>query len=246
MDPLDTETSRFWENFGPQNPSDPASIQTEVFQLPTTCFAEENGALVNSARWLQWHWKAAPPPGEAQADIWIMAGLFHRLREMYRKDGGAFPRSAPQPHLGLHQSGRSRSGGTGQGDERPGARRPQGRLRPDARQGRAAARRLRAIARRRDDHVGLLDLLRELHREGQPDGAARRERPARSGHRAELGLGVAGEPPHPLQPRQRRSVGQAVESGEIDHRMERRQMGRPRRAGLRGRRRPPTTSAPSS
>ena len=62
MDPLDTETSRFWENFGPQNPSDPASIQTEVFQLPTTCFAEENGALVNSARWLQWHWKAAPPP----------------------------------------------------------------------------------------------------------------------------------------------------------------------------------------
>jgi formate dehydrogenase major subunit len=91
MDPLDTETSRFWENFGPKNPSDPASIRTEVFQLPTTCFAEENGALVNSARWLQWHWKAAPPPGEAQSDIWIMAGLFHRLREMYRKDGGAFP-----------------------------------------------------------------------------------------------------------------------------------------------------------
>jgi formate dehydrogenase major subunit len=91
MDPLDTETSRFWENFGPQNPSDPASIQTEVFQLPTTCFAEENGALVNSARWLQWHWKAAPPPGDAQSDIFIMAGLFHRLREMYRKDGGAFP-----------------------------------------------------------------------------------------------------------------------------------------------------------
>ena len=91
MDPLDTETSRFWENFGPQNPSDPASIQTEVFQLPTTCFAEENGALVNSARWLQWHWKAAPPPGDAQSDIFIIAGLFHRLREMYRKDGGAFP-----------------------------------------------------------------------------------------------------------------------------------------------------------
>ena len=59
MDPLDTETSRFWENFGPHNPSDPATIQTEVFQLPTTCFAEEDGALVNSARWLQWHWKAA-------------------------------------------------------------------------------------------------------------------------------------------------------------------------------------------
>ncbi|VTZ51702.1 Formate dehydrogenase-N subunit alpha [Methylocella tundrae] len=90
MDPLDTETSRFWENFGPQNPSDPASIQTEVFQLPTTCFAEEDGSLVNSARWLQWHWKAAPPPGDAKSDIWIMAQIFHRMREMYRKDGGVF------------------------------------------------------------------------------------------------------------------------------------------------------------
>ena len=91
MDPLDTETSRFWENFGPQNPSDPSKIQTEVFQLPTTCFAEENGSLVNSARWLQWHFKAADPPGDAQSDIFIIAGIYHRLREMYRKEGGAFP-----------------------------------------------------------------------------------------------------------------------------------------------------------
>jgi formate dehydrogenase major subunit len=91
MDPLDTETSRFWENFGPQNPADSAAIQTEVFQLPTTCFAEEDGSLVNSARWLQWHWKAAEPPGQAQSDIWIMTRIFHRMRELYRKEGGTFP-----------------------------------------------------------------------------------------------------------------------------------------------------------
>jgi formate dehydrogenase major subunit len=91
MDPLDTETSRFWQDFGPQNPADSAAIQTEVFQLPTTCFAEENGSLVNSARWLQWHWKAADPPGVAKPDIWIMSGLYHRLKAMYQKDGGAMP-----------------------------------------------------------------------------------------------------------------------------------------------------------
>ena len=91
MDPLDTETSRFWQDFGPQNPAESEKIQTEVFQLPTTCFAEENGSLVNSARWLQWHWKAAEAPGEARSDIWIMSGLFHRLRDLYRKEGGAFP-----------------------------------------------------------------------------------------------------------------------------------------------------------
>jgi formate dehydrogenase major subunit len=91
MDPLDTETSRFWQDFGPQNPAKSKEIQTEVFQLPVTCFAEENGSLVNSARWLQWHWKAADPPGIAKSDLWIMSGLFQRLRALYKKEGGAFP-----------------------------------------------------------------------------------------------------------------------------------------------------------
>ncbi len=56
MDPLETETARFWENHGEYNDVDPAQIQTEVIQLPTTCFAEDEGSLINSGRWLQWHW----------------------------------------------------------------------------------------------------------------------------------------------------------------------------------------------
>ena len=244
MDPLDTETSRFWENFGPQNPSDPASIQTEVFQLPTTCFAEENGALVNSARWLQWHWKAAPPPGDAQSDILIMAGLFHRLREMYRKEGGAFP----DPLLNLTWDYINPI----DPDPEEMAKEMNGRALADLKDANgqtlvkagAAARRFRAIARRRHDHVGLLDLLGQLHREGQPDGAARRERSARSGHRAELGLGVAGQPPHPLQSRQRRSRRQGVEPGQVDHRMERQQVDRHRRARLRADRAPSAERRP--
>ncbi len=91
MDPLATETSEFWRNAGEFNDVDTASIQTEVFRLPTTCFAEEDGSLVNSGRWLQWHWKGAEPPGQARTDIAIMAGLFHRLRQAYATEGGAFP-----------------------------------------------------------------------------------------------------------------------------------------------------------
>jgi formate dehydrogenase major subunit len=91
MDPLATETSEFWKNYGALNDVDASKIQTEVFRLPTTCFAEENGALTNSSRWLQWHWKGAEPPGEAKSDLEIMAGIFLRLRDAYRKDGGAFP-----------------------------------------------------------------------------------------------------------------------------------------------------------
>jgi formate dehydrogenase major subunit len=91
MDPLATETSEFWRNYGRLNEVDSSKIQTEVFRLPTTCFAEEDGALVNSGRWLQWHWKGADPPGEARTDLEIMAGLFSRLRKLYETEGGAFP-----------------------------------------------------------------------------------------------------------------------------------------------------------
>jgi formate dehydrogenase major subunit len=91
IDPLATETSEFWQKFGDYNDVDPSKIQTEVFRLPSTCFAEEDGSLVNSGRWLQWHWKGAEPPGEALGDPEIIAGIFLKLREMYKKDGGAFP-----------------------------------------------------------------------------------------------------------------------------------------------------------
>ena len=91
IDPLVTETSEFWKNYGEFNDVKTADIQTTVFRLPSTCFAEEEGSLTNSSRWLQWHWKGATPPGEAMEDIDIVAGIFSRIRAAYKKDGGAFP-----------------------------------------------------------------------------------------------------------------------------------------------------------
>jgi formate dehydrogenase major subunit len=91
IDPLVTETSEFWRNYGEFNDVKSEDIQTTVFRLPSTCFAEEDGSLVNSGRWLQWHWKGAEPPGEARGDPEIIADLFNRLRTAYAKDGGAFP-----------------------------------------------------------------------------------------------------------------------------------------------------------
>ena len=88
IDPLVTETSNFWQNHGEMNDVDPSAIQTEVFRLPSTCFAEEDGSIANSGRWLQWHWKGADAPGEARNDGEILAGLYQRLRELYRTEGG--------------------------------------------------------------------------------------------------------------------------------------------------------------
>ena len=91
IDPLQTETSEFWRNFGEHHDVKTSEIQTTVFRLPSTCFAEEDGSLTNSGRWLQWHWKGAEPPGQALPDADIIAGLFLRIRNAYVKEGGAFP-----------------------------------------------------------------------------------------------------------------------------------------------------------
>ena len=98
IDPLRTETAEFWKNHGEFNDVDPAAIDTEVFRLPTTAFAEEDGSIVNSSRWLQWFWQAAPPPGEAKTDTAIMSGIFLRMKRLYEEEGGAFH----EPILNLH------------------------------------------------------------------------------------------------------------------------------------------------
>ena len=90
IDPLITETAEFWKNYGEHNDVKSEEIQTTVFRFPSTCFAEEDGSLTNSGRWLQWHWKGAEPPGEAKGDPEIIAQLFTRMKAAYAKEGGAF------------------------------------------------------------------------------------------------------------------------------------------------------------
>lgn len=97
IDPMTTETSTFWQRHEEINDVDPSAIKTEVFRLPSTCFAEEDGAIVNSARWLQWHWKGAEPPGEGKSDQEIIAEIFVALRNLYKAEGGP----AAEPVLNL-------------------------------------------------------------------------------------------------------------------------------------------------
>ena len=202
MDPLATETARFWENHGEYNDVDPSTIQTEVIELPSTCFAEDDGSLDNSSRWLQWHWAGGTPPGEAKRDTWIMAQIHLRLKELYQKEGGAFP----DPILNLQWpyadpgdpkaeeiaqeiNGRAlaSSDGYGRSDEGAGG-------------GRQTAAGLRRAARRRLHRLRLLDLFRLLQRERQQHGPPGHDRSGRNRRLFEMGVLVAGQPPHPLQP----------------------------------------------
>jgi formate dehydrogenase major subunit len=95
---FETETAAFWkarelaEKYYASAP-DPSAINTEVFLLPASCFAEKDGAFVNSSRWAQWKDVALDPPGQAWRDQGIIARLFLKIRELYEKEGGAAPES---------------------------------------------------------------------------------------------------------------------------------------------------------
>src|SRR5215471_21459927 len=85
------ETATFWKAPKEYTGPDPSKIQTEVFQLPASGFAEKDGTFTNSARWMQWKWKAVDPPGNAKTDQEILARIYLAVRDLYRKEGGALP-----------------------------------------------------------------------------------------------------------------------------------------------------------
>src|SRR5438270_3441487 len=84
------ETSEFWRAPGIST-DEMKKINTTVYRLPGAGFAEKDGTFVNSARWLQWKNVALPPPGQAKLDQEILATIFLKVRELYKKDGGKFP-----------------------------------------------------------------------------------------------------------------------------------------------------------
>jgi len=90
-DNYELETATFWKAPKQYGGPAPKDIQTEVFQLPCTGFAEKDGTFTNSARWVQWQWKAVDPPGQTKPDQEILSRIFVAVRELYRKEGGALP-----------------------------------------------------------------------------------------------------------------------------------------------------------
>jgi formate dehydrogenase major subunit len=88
---VETETSIFWKAPKEYEGPEASQIQTEAFLLPAADFAEKDGTFTNSARWLQWKWKALDPPGKAKADQEILARIFLAVRDLYQKEGGALP-----------------------------------------------------------------------------------------------------------------------------------------------------------
>ena len=80
-----TETATFW-NRAPEVEAGevkPGDIPTEVFFFPSAQVAETEGSFTNTQRMLQWHFKAADPPGHCRSDLWFTHQLALRLKQLY-------------------------------------------------------------------------------------------------------------------------------------------------------------------
>jgi formate dehydrogenase major subunit len=84
------ETSEFWCSPG-VTPEEMKRINTTVYRLPCAGFAEKDGSMTNSARWLQWKNAAVPTPGDGRLDQDIVAQIFLKVRELYELEGGRYP-----------------------------------------------------------------------------------------------------------------------------------------------------------
>ncbi|OIO00934.1 MAG: formate dehydrogenase-N subunit alpha [Desulfovibrionaceae bacterium CG1_02_65_16] len=82
-----TETTDFWRGPG----VDPKKVNTEVFLLPCCHRGEKDGTTSNSGRWQMWHYKGIEPMGVSKSMGAIYTEIFHAVRDLYAKEGGALP-----------------------------------------------------------------------------------------------------------------------------------------------------------
>ena len=201
--------------------------------MPTSCFAEESGSLTNSGRWLQWHWKGAEPPGEAKTDVEIMAKLFRDLKAS-TADGGAFPDPILNllwPYADSDEPTTDEIAKEVNGSALEDLPDPTDPAKPPILK---AGQLLDGFGQLRDDGKTTCGcwIYSGCYTE-KGNQMARRDTadPANSGLAPRLGLVMAGQSPHPLQPRLLRRGGQAVQSEAQADRVERHQVGGRRRSG---------------
>ena len=219
------ESATWWKD-GPEIESGEMrteEIGTEVFFLPAAAHTEKDGTFTNTQRMVQWHHKAQEPQADQRSDLWFTYHLGRRIRD--RLSGSGDEADAPvldltweYPTEGAHDEPSADavlaeiSGWNADGEMLVGLHRAQGR---------------------RLDLVRMLDLLRCLRRRRQPDRAPQ-ARPRAELDRRGVGVGVAGEPADPLQPRLGRPRGPTLERAQGARVVGRRggHVDRPRRARL--------------
>ena len=187
--------------------------------------SEKAGTFTQTQRMLQWHHKAVEPPGRLPE----RAAVLLRARPADPAAAGRLDRragpAAARPDLGLpgRRARRARRRGGARGDQR---------LPPHRRQGRPAALGLHRDEAPTARPTAGCWIYTGVYADGVNQAADRKPGRRAGPGRPRVGLGVAGEPAHPLQPRLGRPRRQAVEraQGATSGGTRRQEVDRPRRA----------------
>ena len=150
IDPLATDTSEFWKPHGEFNEVDPSKIQTEVFRLPATFFAETSGTLTNPVASCSGAGRRPPMHRAIRRTTPKSSPRYSSFRAMYAKEGGAFPDAIRDLTWAYNQPFQPVARGSAEGNQRQGAGRRARSEGPD--QGaREAGDQLPSFAMLRDD-----------------------------------------------------------------------------------------------
>ena len=195
------ESATWWKD-GPEIESGEMrteDIATEVFFMPAAAHIEKDGTFTNTQRMVQWHHKAQDPVEEQRSDSWFVYHLGNLVRE--RLADSTDERDRPVLDLTWDYP-------TEEGTEEPNAQ----AILAEISGWNADGEMLSAYTELRDD--GSTSCGCWIYCGAYADGVNQTARPpTRPGaelDRCGLGVGVAGQPPHPLQPSFRRSRGAAV------------------------------------
>ena len=209
------ESATFWKE-GPDNPdpSDRSAPRCSSCLPPPA--AEKPGSLTNTERLLQWHEKAVDPPGDCRSDLWFIWNLGRRLKKLYA--GSTAPRDQGLLNLTWDYA-----------QDEPEIL-PDGRPQPPHRRARRRQRCCRRSTATAWPTANSSKSYNELKDDGStacgcwiycgvyPEEGRNRanERVAdpEAARQSQLGLGLAGQPAHALQPRQRRPRGQSLERAQ--------------------------------
>ena len=102
-DNFETETATFW-NASPEVESGevaPRGHPDRGLLFPAAQVAEMDGSFTNTQRLIQWHDKAADPPGDARSDLWFTYQLGTAAQGAVRRQHAAARPGLQEPDLGL-------------------------------------------------------------------------------------------------------------------------------------------------
>ncbi|NIM52307.1 MAG: formate dehydrogenase, partial [Gemmatimonadales bacterium] len=100
----ESESASIWQQVSDPG-VDPEQVKTEVFLIPAAGPFERDGSKTHTGRWIQWFHRAVRPYGESKDEIEVATHIHFKVKELYEREGGAFPDPVVELRWNFHPAG---------------------------------------------------------------------------------------------------------------------------------------------